>query len=86
MRRHSHPRDHDGLPGYDDSFLVITSMLTVCRISADGAESQPAADLRPPNAEDWHKWKPSIMARYKAIPARLFIREMEVEGLRVTWV
>jgi len=25
------------------------------------------------------------MARYKAIPARMFIREMEAEGLRVTW-
>ena len=59
-------------------------MLTVYRGSARGAESQTAAELRPPNAEDWQKWKPSIMARYRAIPARLIVREMETEGLRVT--
>ena len=59
-------------------------MLTVYRRSAHGAESGTAADLRSPNAEDWQKWKPSIMARYRAIPARLFVREMEAEGLRVT--
>jgi hypothetical protein len=61
-------------------------MLTVYRRSAHGAESQAITDLRSPTVEDWQKWKPNIMTRYKAIPARLFIREMEAEGLRVTCV
>ena len=61
-------------------------MLTVYRRSAHGTESQAVTDLRSPDAEDWQRWKPSVMARYRAIPARLFIREMEAEGLRVTYV
>jgi len=61
-------------------------MLTFHRRPTHGAESQAITDFRSPTGEDWQKWKPNIMTRYKAIPARLFIREMEAEGLRVTCV
>jgi hypothetical protein len=88
MRRHHNSRHRTDLLDHDvgvDGGEAITSMLTVYRRPTHGAESQITADpnLRPPGAEDWQRWKPSIMARYKALPARLFIREMEAKGLRV---
>lgn len=85
FRRHDASRYCDDLLDDDGSSLAVTSMLTIYRRSARGAEGQTAAGLRPPNAEDWKKWKSSIVGRYKAIPARLFIQEMEAVGLRVTW-
>jgi hypothetical protein len=41
-------------------------------------------DLRKPEFEDWQRWKLRIMRRYKFSPARVFVDEMEVEGLWIT--
>lgn len=40
--------------------------------------------LRQPEPEDWQRWQPRLMARYKVSPARLFIEEMKAEGLKTT--
>jgi hypothetical protein len=37
-----------------------------------------------PTANDWQRWKPSIKARYRRLPARVIIQEMKAERLLVT--
>lgn len=41
-------------------------------------------DLRKPEIEDWQRWQLRIVASYKIFPARVFVDEMEAEGLWVT--
>ena len=41
-------------------------------------------DLRKPEIEDWQRWHLRIVANYKISPARVFVDEMEAEGLGVT--
>lgn len=41
---------------------------------------------RDPTPLDWERWKPTIAARYKSIPARVLFGEMNAEGLHVTYV
>lgn len=41
---------------------------------------------RDPTPLDWEQWAPTIAARYKSVPARVLIGEMNAEGLHVTYV
>ena len=41
---------------------------------------------RDPTPLDWERWKPTIAARYRGVPARVLIGEMNAEGLQVTYV
>ena len=55
-------------------------------IRSNRLDSSSCQSLRPPEQEDWQRWQPRIVARYKNTPARVFIKEMEAEGLRITYV
>jgi hypothetical protein len=39
---------------------------------------------RRPSPADWQRWAATIAVRYKRVPARLLIVEMEADGLLVT--
>lgn len=41
---------------------------------------------RNPTPIDWKRWAPIIAARYKSVPARVLVSEMNAEGLQVTYV
>lgn len=45
--------------------------------------ARPRRRLTP---DDWKRWKPRVTARYRSVPARVLIAEMEADGLHVTYV
>ena len=66
--------------------MELTTDLAV-RIKSNGvtAAAVPRA-YRHPTPLDWERWAPTIAARYKSVPARVLIGEMNAEGLHVTYV
>ena len=66
--------------------MELTTDLVV-RVKSNGitAAFVPRA-YRDPTPLDWERWKPTIAARYKSIPARVLIGEMNAEGLHVKYV
>jgi hypothetical protein len=42
------------------------------------------SSLRAPVPADWKLWEPRIKERYKKVPLRILLREMEDMGLKVT--
>jgi hypothetical protein len=43
-------------------------------------------DLKHPTPSDWEQWRPRITARYKHGTARMILKDMNFEGLYVTYV
>lgn len=64
--------------------MELTTDLAV-RVKSNGitAAFVPRAS-RDPTPLDWERWAPTIAARYKSVPARVLIGEMNAEGLNVT--
>jgi len=42
------------------------------------------SSVRAPIPADWELWEPRIKERYKKVPLRILLREMEDMGLEVT--
>jgi hypothetical protein len=55
-------------------------------LTIQSAQLKRLNELRKPELKDWQRWQLQIMARYKISPARVFLDEMEAEGLGITLV
>lgn len=64
--------------------MESTTDLTV-RVGSSGITAAVFARAHQiPTPLDWQRWAPTIAARYKSVPARVLVSEMNADGLHVT--
>ena len=66
--------------------MELTTNLVVRSSSNTITTDIIARARRHPTSDDWKRWEPRVLARYKGVPARVLIAEMEADGLHVTYV
>jgi hypothetical protein len=64
--------------------MELTTDLVANPRQASTTIGTTTAARRYPTTADWQRWKPTIAARYKTVPARVIIREIDAEHLFVT--
>ena len=75
------------VPNYAErpgTLLELTPGPVKCSKCDGATASLDMIERRRPTSADWQRWAPTIATRYKVMPARVLIQEMNADNLLVT--